>query len=158
MYTEAIPVSRDAAIVTQKWAKPVFDTRFDTDKENVVSFPRPAIGRGRTDVDSSTRETVPLWTKREEAQITLEPVSDVAGTVLDLTDAGVFCEVYVGDKIKHVNMQRDLFPDGVAVGMPFFISMETSRGFRRFVVRERAPDPTRVRKGNKEIDDLISCL
>lgn len=80
------------------------------------------------------------------------------GAVISVGGVSVSCELYAQAGVVPIRLPRTLFPDSVAVGMPFTLAMVEASGVRRPVITPRRFEPSCVSEGNAQMAAIVESL
>ena len=81
------------------------------------------------------------------------------GSVINVYEESVDCEIYTGEPNILISLPLALFPQpDVHPGLPFSLRLDDSTGFRRPIIDHRDIDPNLLNENLDEIEHIIDNL
>lgn len=93
-----------------------------------------------------------------ERNIDQQARSDVDGSIVEVKDASVTCEIYLADENIEISLPRAFFPDNIRYGMAINLRIDESSGIRKPIIRTREPSIDALSYGEEEFSALINEL
>ena len=86
--------------------------------------------------------------QRKAVETSRPKKNQVNGTILEVDQVTVKCEVYSNNQNRIINLSKALFKDQATIGMPFTVFLDETSGYKRLLIKDRVINEDIRQQGN----------